>query len=479
MIIWRIFLIPVFLYLTACQQGEKHKPNILWIIADDLGTDLECYGNISVHTPNLNKLANEGILFTQLHTVTSVCSSSRSSLMTGMYPVSIDCQQHRTRFKKSLPEGILPVTEYFRKAGYYVCNGDATRVNEKGKNDFNFVFNDSTIFDGPDWSGRKQGQPFFAQMQIHYPHRVFEPDTVHPVNRDGLEIPPVYPDHPLTREDWALYLESVQHADRYVGKVMNRLEKEKLLNNTIVLFFGDQGRPMVRAKQFLYDEGTNTPFIVRFPDGIHAGKYDTSLISNIDIPATSLALAGIDVPGYMHGHNIFSENKRDFVFCMRDRCDETVDRIRSVRNDQFKYIRNFYPDRPYTQFNKYKVVRYPTLTLMKVMYEKGELTPEQAVFMGSERPAEELYNLYDDPFEMNNEATNPYFNMELNRMRTALDRWLDEYDMGTYPEDSTEIDYWTRYFDKDYRYAMNVYNLPPDISDEDFLEWWKNKLGIE
>jgi uncharacterized sulfatase len=464
--------------LSGFVVHAQEKPNILWIIADDLGPDLGCYGNKSAKTPAIDKLASEGILFTQLHSVTAVCSPSRSSLITGMYPVSINCHQHRTFKKQPLPEGILPITEYFRQSGYYVCNGNATKAGQPGKTDYNFDYGNKTIFDGADWTGRKTGQPFFAQMQIHFPHRPFERDTIHPVDRKSPEIPPVYPDRPVTREDWRLYLESVQHVDEYLGKLMERLEKEGLLKNTIVLFFGDQGRPMVRAKQFLYDEGTHTPFIVRFPDKKMAGKQFTDLISNVDIPSTSLVLAGIPLPEKIQGRDIFSGKKREFVFCTRDRMDETVDRIRSVRSNKFKYIRNYYQERPYTQFNTYKTTMYPVLALMKVLYKKGELTPEQAVFMKSNRPTEELYNLENDPFEMKNLAASPDFSSELTRLRLVLDKWLAEYDNGVYPEDAEEVDYWAKDAAKAYQETMKKNKLPVDISDEDFLKWWEKRLGL-
>ena len=464
------------LNLAGVSTYAQEKPNILWIIADDLGTDLGCYGNKSVQTPQLDKLASEGVRFTQVHSVTAVCSPSRSSLITGMYPVSINCQQHRTHARKALPDGIVPITEYFHQAGYYVCNANAMKTSQPGKTDYNFDYGDKEIFDGADWSGRKTGQPFFAQMQIHFPHRPFERDTIHPVNRKLLEIPPVYPDRPLTREDFALYLESVQHVDEHVGKLMGRLEKEGLLKNTIVLFFGDQGRPMVRAKQFVYDEGTHTPLIIRFPDKKMAGKQVSDLIINIDIPATTLALAGITLPAKMQGEDVFSHKKRELLFCTRDRMDETVDRIRSVRSSKFKYIRNYYPERPYTQFNKYKKTMYPVLTLMQVLYKKGELTPEQAVFMKPNRPKEELYDLEKDPFEMRNLAANPDFSAELVRLRLALDKWLAENDKGVYPEDQDEIDYWAKDATKAYQQTMKNYKLPVDISDEDFLKWWERRL---
>lgn len=463
--------------LPAAAQKTDNRPNILWIIADDLGTDLACYGNKVVSTPNTDRLAREGITYTNVFTVVPVSSPSRSCLMTGMYPVSIDCHQHRTLTKDPLPEGVLPITEYFRKAGYWVSNGNGTRMGRPGKTDLNFVFGEKQLFDGPDWKGRKQGQPFFAQMQIHFPHRPFEKDSLHPVDRSKVEIHPAYPDHPVTREDFAEYLESVQLADFHVGKILSRLEEEGLLENTIVMFFGDQGRPMVRAKQFLYDEGIRTPLIIMFPDKRKMGTLNDDLVSIVDIPATTLALAGISLPGNLQGQNIYSRKKREHVFITRDRMDETVDRMRSVRTNKFKYIRNYYPEKPYNQFNTYKVTMYPVLTLMKVMHKKGQLTPAQAVFMSPGKKPEELYDLTKDPFELHNIAEDKMYSKQLSELRKVVDEWVKINDKGVYPESTGETDHWKKDAQQAYVRTMKSYGLDPELSEDNFLEWWERQLG--
>jgi len=238
-------------FFSGCRDNKESdfKPNILWIVADDLGTDLGCYGEKSVMTPNLDNFAKQGVRYSDFHSVVPVSSPSRSALITGMYPCSIGCHQHRTITKKPLPEGIFPVTHYFRNAGYFTSNCNYQNTDKPGKEDYNFVA--ENIFDGTDWSRRAEGQPFFAQIQIHYPHRAFEADSLCPVDPVSLVIPPVYPDHSLTRKDWALYLESVQHVDKIVGQILQRVEDEGLAGNTVVMFFGDQGQPHVKAKQFL------------------------------------------------------------------------------------------------------------------------------------------------------------------------------------------------------------------------------------
>ena len=458
-------------------RPNSQQPNILWIVADDLGTDLGCYGDSLVHTPHLDQLARQGTRYSQLHTVTAVCSPSRSALITGMYPVRIGSHQHRTYYKDSLPNPVRPVTEYFRKAGYFVSNGSFKDRDKFGKTDYNFIHSNEDLYDGTDWQQRAEGQPFFAQVQIFYPHRPFVRDPSHPVDADRVQLPPYYPDHPVARQDWALYLETIQHVDQEVGKVLQRLEDEGLADNTIVFFFGDQGRPHVRAKQFLYDPGTHTPLIVRQPQQT-PGQVDDRLVSNVDLAPTAMQLAGIPIPDYLQGQNFLggSATPRPYIFTMRDRRDGTVDRIRAVRTQDYKYIRNFYPKRAYTQFNGYKKHSYPVLTLMQVMKKQGKLTPAQSPFMADARPAEELYFLKEDPDEINNVADAPNYEQKLAELRRALDDWLAEVDIATYPEDSAAIAYAEQDMQQNFAERMQKDGLSTDISDEDFLQYWEKRL---
>jgi arylsulfatase A-like enzyme len=473
-----ILSLSVLAFHSCKKNVEKSRQwNILWIVADDLGTDLGCYGTPLVKTPNLDQLSREGCRYTSLFTVTAVCSPSRSTLVTGMYPVSINCHQHRTHFKKPLADGIRPITEYFHEAGYFVSNGSVGDRNLPGKQDYNFIA-DEHMYDGTDWSLRKPGQPFFAQIQISGPHREFHRDPENPVNADSVKLPPYYPDRPLARQDWALYLENIQIVDRQVGEILDRLDREGLSDSTIVFFFGDQGRPHVRAKQFLYDGGIHTPLIIRWPGRVGPGCIDRRLISNVDLPAAALKAAGIELPGYMQGIDFLGQSGpiRDAVFAMRDRRDETVDRIRCIRTNRYKYIRNFYPDRPYTQFNAYKKHQYPVLTLMQVMYRDGELDSVQARFMGPSRPPEELYDLEADPFEIRNLAGRDDYQKVQAGLSGRLDKWLEQYDHGVYPEDPEEVEYWKEFSKKDFQERMARRGLDTAISDDDYLQYWMEYL---
>ena len=473
--------------ISSCRgdhiRSENSRPNLLWIVADDLGSDLACYGTGEVYTPNMDRLAREGRRYEDFFTVTAVCSPSRSALITGMYPTSIDSHQHRTKYKKPLPHSVRPIPDYFKQRGYFVTNGSERQddngfFTKKGKQDYNFKTN--PLYDGTDWNQRAPGQPFFSQIQIHYPHRPFRADPAHPVDPAAVKFPACYPDHPLTRKDWTLYLETIQNADKKVGRVLKRLVEDGLLDKTIIFFFGDQGRPMMRAKQFLYDGGIRSPLIIRWPGKLKAGSVCHDLISNIDISAATLALAGIPIPGHLHGQDFLTDpsQKRKFIVAMRDRRDETVDRIRCIRTKDLKYIRNFYPEKPYTQFNDYKKSSYPVLTLMQVMDKQGKLTPEQSRFMKPTRPAEELYNLRNDPDELVNLADDPDYKEKRLELSSMMDRWLKEYDRGTYPEDPNEIQYWQAYHQKRYAEKLKKRGLPEDATDEQILQWWHKELGI-
>lgn len=436
------------------------RPNILWIIAEDFSPDLGCYGNRLVHTPNIDRLAAEGVRFTHAFVTGPVCSASRSAIVTGMYQTTVGSHNHRSHRDDNfrLPPGVHPFTHYFREAGYHTSNVTtaAPGVRGTGKTDFNFQVDN--VFDGTDWTQRRSGQPFYSQVNFSETHRAFHRFPARPVDPARVEIPPYYPDHPAIREDWAMYLDTAQHLDVKAGKVLQRLKDEGLADDTIVFFFGDHGRPMPRGKQFLYEGGIHIPLIVRIPEkfrieGLHAGGVNDDLVSAIDITATSLKLAGIDPPAHMEGQVFLGAGakKRDYIIAARDRCDETVDRIRCVRNRRFKYIRNFFPNRPYTQQNVYKDVSYPPLRVMRQLQEEGKLTGPPALFMASKRPPEELYDLEADPHEIRNLAEKAEHKKTLGEMRAILDGWIRQTgDKGQAAEEGvmewdqhrTEVDGW-------------------------------------
>jgi len=437
--------------IPLCQAAPPRvaaeRPNILWILGEDMGPELACYGYPLVTTPNLDRLARDGMLCTAAFTTAPVCSASRSALITGMYQTTIGAHNHRSHRDDGykLPAPVTTITALLRRAGYFTANvktpAPGLRVN--GKTDFNF--DAGKVFDGTDWSQRKPGQPFYAQINFVEPHRARPPHVwsrarllKKHIDPSKVPLPPYYPDDPVVRRDWAGYLDNINLLDRKVGKVLKRLEDEGLAENTIVIFVGDNGRCHVRGKQFLYEGGIHVPLIIRWPGQIKPGTVNRELISGIDLSATSLKLAGIDPPKWMQGRVFLGPEQskpRQYIFAARDRCDETIDRIRCVRSKWYKYIRNFFPDRPYTQPNAYKQRSYPALSVMQRLYKLGKLTPVQAAFMKPTRPKEELYDLKSDPHEIHNLADDSRHETVLVRFRSRLDQWIKTTnDLGAIPE---------------------------------------------
>ena len=454
---WRIVYLwgALFAFLPSgsqpCQaapsQATVSRPNILWILGEDMGPELGCYGYPLVTTPNLDRLAREGMLCTAAFTTAPVCSASRSALITGMYQTTIGAHNHRSHRDDGykLPPPVVTITSLFRRAGYFSANvkTPARGLRVYGKTDFNFVA--GKVFDGTDWNQRKPGQPFYAQINFVEPHRARPPHVwsrarvlKHHIDPSKVTLPPYYPDDPIVRRDWAGYLDNINLLDQKVGKVLKRLDDEGLADQTVVIFVGDNGRCHVRGKQFLYEGGIHVPLIIRWPGHIKPGTVNRELISGIDLSATSLKLAGITPPKWMQGRVFLGPSRdkpRQYIFAARDRCDETVDRIRCVRSSRYKYLRNFFPNRPYTQPNAYKEHSYPALAVMQRLYKQGKLTPAQAAFMKPTRPKEELYDLQTDPYEIHNLATDPRQQQVLQQYRGLLNRWIKTTgDLGAIPE---------------------------------------------
>lgn len=454
----------VSLSMAAPADAADDAPqrwNVLWIIAEDMGVEVGCYGEPLVHTPHIDGLARDGVRYTHCFTTAPVCSAARSALMTGMYQTSIGAHNHRSHRDDGhqLPAGVRLLSHRFRDAGYYTANlrTGVPGCKGTGKTDWNFNLKaGEKPFDGDDFGELKSHQPFFAQINFSETHRNFKRSPEHPVDPAKVKLPPYYPDHPTTRRDWADYLETVNVLDTHVGQVLAQLQKEGLAENTVVIFFADHGRAHVRGKQWLYDGGIHVPLIVRFPDRRQAGKVDDRLVNQIDISAASLGLAGIARPKTFEGISFLDPDSRprEYVVSARDRCDETFDRIRSVRDARYKYIRNFHPERPYTQINRYKLKQYPVLTLLHELHKQGKLTPAQELFMAERRPEEELYDMTADPHEIHNLAGSAEHAAVLKAMRGRLDDWVRTTDdQGQTPEPQEILDFWER------RQAAN-YKIP-------------------
>jgi len=404
--------------------GWQERPNFVWIMLEDWGYQLSCYGEPGIHTPNIDELATEGIRFTNSFCTAPVCSPSRSAMITGFHQNYIGANQHRTQGKgwkkKELPFDIKPLTHLLEDAGYFTC------FMASRKTDLNFI-TERAICQGKDWSERGDGQPFFAQLTFPGTHRIWKRDSVNPININDVRLPEYYPDVELAKRDWANGLEAAQLVDRQVGKVLDRLDEEGLTENTMVILIGDNGRCMPRGKQFLYDGGIEVPIIVRWPGQVKEGEVSDNMVMTIDITRTILDAAGID-PGYdLHGKNLFSKEvkKREYIFAARDKMDDTHDAIRAIRSDKYKLIHNLMPERAWCQFNRYKENSYPVLALLNILNIRGELDPARAAFMAAEKPEYELFNLEKDPYELNNLADDPEYQDIKEEMLSELIIWRE------------------------------------------------------
>ena len=439
------------------------KPNILWITIEDWSPDLGCYGTKGIATPNVDKLASEGIRFEHAFTTAPVCSTSRSAMMTGFHQNYIRANQHRENNKRPLPHGIKPIPHLLKEAGYYT-------VLMKDKTDCNFLPDQKKeLYEGTDWKQRQPNQPFFARITFSGTHRSWKRDPNRPIDAADIELPPYYADTPLIRRDWANGLEQMQLVDREVGTLLKRLDDEGLSKDTIVFFISDHGRCHIRGKQFLYDGGIRVPMLMRWPGKVAAGQVKKDLVMSIDICATALEVAGVNPPVALHGKSLLGEGTKDreYVFAARDKMDETHDAMRAIRSRDYKLILNLMPERPWCQFNRYKEGAYPGLAEMNVLHLQGKLTPAQSNFFAATKPEVELFDLRKDPYEVNNVAEDPSYVAIRKKMLAALEDWRanviddqgvsDEFRAdGIFPDSCPEdkVDDWVAANEQNYHFEQ-------------------------
>lgn len=417
-------------------QTLQAKPiDIVWIVIEDASPHIGCYGETAIKTPNIDRLAANGILCRHAFVTSPVCSPSRSAMVSGMYPMTLGAHNHRSQTAKGKGQGgpayqksyrvpVQLIPELFRDAGYFVTN--------KKKTDYNFVASEG-LYDGSEWQKASVDQPIFAQFQLSGGKNRKTPAHSDPA---AVRLPPYYPDHPVIRQDWAKYLDSWVQTDNEVGRILAELDAAGRLDSSAVFLWTDHGVSHLRGKQFLYEEGVHVPMIFRLPKGQQAGVVREDLIAHIDIAATSLALAGIEIPDYVQGRDLFAADHapRDHLFVGRDRCDETVDIIRGVRDERYKYIRNFMSHVSHAQPSQYKDGKEILQTIRK-LHTQGELNELQSRPFASRRPSEELYDLDRDPYETTNLATDLMHRERLQVMRElTYARMLKERDMGLVPE---------------------------------------------
>jgi len=427
----------------ASAAPEQNRPNILWVSIEDLNPHLGCYGDPIAQSPTIDRLAEDGMRFTNAFTPAGVCAPCRSSIITGMYQNSIGTQHMRTSHRApGLPtpyEAVPPpyvktFTEYLRAAGYYCTN------NKKTDYQFGLPF---TAWDESSgeahWRNRPDpNQPFFAVFNFtttHESQNWKEPEQTDPA---VVEVPPYYPDTLPVRKDLARQYDNIALVDKQIGEVLSQLEADGLREETIVFFWSDHGDGLPRAKRWLYDSGLHVPLIVRWPGEITPGTVNENMVSFVDLGPTVLSMAGVPVPVHMQGKAFLGDQAaepREYIYGARDRFDESYDMVRAVRDKRYKYIRNYYPNQPYVLHLPYRN-RNRTMQELIRLDTEGKLTGPQKLWMRDTRPPEELYDTEKDPYEIHNLANDPKYKSILQRKRSEMDRWMEEIDdLGDIPEE--------------------------------------------
>ncbi len=448
---------------TSAEPSIPERPNILWLVTEDMSAYLPSFGDSTIVTPNLSRLAKEGVIYPNLFSTSGVCAPSRAAITTGMYPSSIGANHMRTTSYTEVtglpaygavpPSDVRMISELLRKDGYYCTN------NYKTDYQFNAPV---TAWDenGPyaHWRNREKDQPFFSVVNFTETHEsgLFEPyghryiekrhyqlgdrsfkwkegrmseeETPKHIAKDTkFNIPPYLPNTEVVQRDmWKMY-NNIAEMDSQVGAVLKQLEDDGLLENTIVFFYGDHGGTMPRQKRLIYDSGLNTPMIIRFPNKVNAGSKDDQLISFVDFAPTLLSLTGSEPHDYMQGQAFLGEfkakNKREYIYGAADRFDGFTDAIRAVRDNRFKYIRNYRPEQGYYLPIDYRE-NIPTMQELLRLRDAGELNAIQSLWFGSTKPVEELYDCQLDPHEINNLAKNPEYAETLKKLSDELDKWI-------------------------------------------------------
>ncbi|MCD8029516.1 MAG: sulfatase-like hydrolase/transferase [Bacteroides sp.] len=412
------------------------RPNILCIVCEDISPYLGCYGDPAAVSPHLDRFSEEAIRYTGMYTTIGVSSPSRAALITGMYPTAIGANHMRTAQRKSKPEGITPYevippagvkcfTEYMRAAGYYCTNNSKT--------DYQFEV-PLTAWDeqgeAAHWQHAPADMPFFSVFNLNVTHefqvmqRASQPLEVDPAD---IVLPPYYPDDPVIRRDMAIMYSNIAEMDRQFRSLLDELEASGRTDHTIVIWYSDNGGPLPRQKRELYESGALVPFMIRFPDRREAGTVEEDLHMFTDIPATLLSLAGIPVPDYMHGEVFlgdYTSKPRDYVYGARDRLDTFYEKQACVRDRRYRYIRNYKTG----QADYLPIVSRSQMPLMKrlvEMYETGELNADQEKWFAAPRLPEELYDVWNDPHELNNLAGDTRYRSKLTELSRELNRWLE------------------------------------------------------
>jgi N-sulfoglucosamine sulfohydrolase len=412
--------------VAVAQQTKGTQPNVVLIIGDDISVDdFGCYGHPTIRTPHVDGLASSGLRFTNAYLTTSQCSPTRCSLITGRYPHNTGAPELHT----ALPAGQVMFPAILKEAGYYTAAAGKWHLGNYAKGAFDRI-------EGGGAGGeerwldclqqRPRDKPFFMWFAAYDAHRGWAPDSkATPHTPADAVIPPYMIDTPDVRKDMAQYYDEVQRLDRYTGEVVSELKTQGVFENTVIIFMADNGRPFARCKTRLYDSGIKTPFIVHWPGGLkQTGLVSDSLVSTIDIAPTILELAGLQSPKTFQGVSmtpLFADSKaaiRAYAFAEHNWHGQ-IAHERMVRHGEYMYIRNAHPQLPQICGLDSQCPQKE----LRVWAEAGKLTAAQMDPLLAPRPAEELFNVVDDPLQLKNIAGNPAHGPVLEHLRSVTDHW--------------------------------------------------------
>ena len=421
----------------------EELPNIIWITTEDNSAYFAgCYGNSFATTPNLDRLAGEGFLYTHAYCTNAVCSPSRNTIITGAYSTSNGNENMRSDYPKS--DMVHTYAEYLRQAGYYCTNNVKTDYNTPSI-DPAAIWDESS--NTAHYRNRPEGRPFFAVFNLMTSHEssIHRQKPTDELRHDPRQVslPPYHPDTPEMRHDWAQYYDVVEDMDAQVGALLQELEESGLADDTIVFYYGDNGGVLARSKRFMYETGTQIPLLIRIPEKYRylyparrPGASVDRLVNFVDLAPTLLSIARVPIPNYMQGHAFLGQQQTrdpEYTFMSRLRMDERYDLVRAVRDKRYRYIRNYMPFRITMQHVDYMFIA-PSAQSWEDAFKAGTTNEVQSRFF-QPKPVEELYDTQDDYWEVSNLADDPAYADVLERMRNALTEWQREIrDVGLIPE---------------------------------------------